>query len=146
MPSLLLQELDHGKVHPHKGNGGEDEEHEEGHLGEACPGLGVGEEGREEEAAQGPQHPHQSSHRPHVPREVGGDVLVDGGLADALANSDEEDQGCEEPDVHGELHDLLGPTLGVENDVPFGHHEYCSGQADEGEGPVHDPSRPEAVG
>jgi hypothetical protein len=52
VPSFLLQELEHGEVHPHEGDGGQDEKDEEGHLGQAGPGLGVGEEGREEEAFQ----------------------------------------------------------------------------------------------
>ena len=64
---------------------------EEGARREAAPLLGVGEQRRQEEAAQAPEHPDEAADGADVVGEVLGDVLVDGGLADAHGAAEQKD-------------------------------------------------------
>ena len=58
--------------------------------GRPVPARRGHEERRQEEAAEGAEHPDQAADGADVVREVLGDVLVDGGLADAHRDADQE--------------------------------------------------------
>ena len=144
---LGVQHVDDRPVHPHRADRGEDEEDEEGARREPEPGLGVGEQRREEEASESAQHAHQSADGADVVREVLGDVLEDGRLADAHRAPEQEDEHDERHQSQrvGEVLRLRAVRVG-DDDVSVGHHQQTGRDEHGREGPVDDAARPEPVG
>ena len=71
------------QVHPDEGCAGDDRHEDEGRRDQTRPLLDVGKQRGQEESAKTAEHADEAAHRAHMVGEVGGDVLVDGSLADA---------------------------------------------------------------
>lgn len=118
------------QVHPDEGCTGDDRHEDEGRRDQTRPLLDVGEQRGQEEAAKAAEHSDETADRADVVGEVGGDVLVDGGLANAHRAADEEDDEDDERERQAE--GLTG--FGVD---ARGEHEDREEGADRHEGDVH---------